>query len=186
MTKFTKEILKLLKSHSFKETEYIEVLTNVQNEINVILSEKVEIEETFFNILKDMIWYNFEKEKEYTLINWGKKYPHIQHCCDNDNVINVEELQPLYEELQDIKKKFENNVLLVQLAGAENLFTQDAYVYIPKQNEHKLNCIVCNVKDSLHSYAMEKIKIFTVINDLLTIIEKASKRNVKVEVNFIA
>ena len=195
MMPITQKIYKTLKQENIKEQEMLTVLRNVYHDLESHSESKVTVEELYFNIMKDVIWYNFERQKNAdTLKDFGTKYKNIMFCCDEDNCVPLDKVGALREELKEVRKKLTNNdVLLTQLVGNEESFDNDTKVhYLDKRKQTLIpyskkpqGAITCIIKESLNSFKMEQIKINSVIDTLLTAIEKAEENKSNVIVEFI-
>lgn len=189
------KVYNLLLDEGIKEEEILEVINNIQRDIAEHFEVKINIEEQYFNLLQDVVWYNLERKEKSSIVDIGRLYPSFMYLCDNGNEIKYEEINGLKNNLIDIKNKLNNNICyLVQLSGAEKLFEDknSKVFYIDKRNDKKeekikreQNSITCLIQEDIKSYHMENIKINTVIDVLMGAIEKAEKDKSKIVINFI-
>ena len=189
------KVYNLLIDEGIKEEEILEVINNIQRDIAEHFEVKINIEEQYFNLLQDVVWYNLEREEKSNITDIGRLYPSFMYLCDDGNEIKYEEINGLKNNLIDIKNKLNNNICyLVQLSGAEKLFEDknSKVFYIDKRNDKKeekikreQNSITCLIQEDIKSYHMENIKINTVIDVLIGAIEKAEKNKSKIVINFI-
>lgn len=193
----SQKVYDLLLKNNIKEYEVSSVLKNVYNDIvnNSIIH--IKIEEMYFNMLKDIVWYNLErKENADDLKDFGSKYQSFMFCCDSTNIINASDVESIKNELVDIKKKLgDNKILLVQLTGKEELFVIDSKVHFidkrqtlekthtKRKSKEMLSCVI---QDSLNAFEMEKIKINSVIDSLIKACEQSLKNSSMIGVDFIA
>ena len=179
------KVYNLLIGEGIQEEEILEVMNNIQRDIAEHFEVKIDIEEQYFNLLQDIVWYNLER----------KEKRNIMYLCDNGNEKPYEEINGLKNNLIDIKKKLNDSICyLVQLSGAEKLFENKSskVFYIDKRKNKKeekakreTNSITCVIQEDIKSYHMENIKINTVIDVLIGAIEKAEKNKSKIVINFI-
>lgn len=196
LTPIAKKVVTLLEDNGIHEYELLSVLSNIFHDCKNNITTSVSIEEIYFNLLKDMVWYNIErKNNEDTLESFGKTYKHFMFSCDEENIINFDDVSSIKSELIDIKEKFSNtDVLFVQLSGNENLFSTNAKIHfidkrkdsIKKNTRKKKDELLCVIKDSLSAHKMEQIKINSVIEELILSLEKAEKNHTELRIEFIA
>ena len=189
-------ILETFESENVSEDKYMEILMNVYNDFKKQKDLHVELEEVCFNMLKDIVWFNFEKETD-TLQEFGKTYSNFMFCCDKELYVYPENIEGLLKELQDISKKIKGkNVTKVDLIGNEKLFVKDTIVkVVDKREEIKTKTkrkskkeIVCMVRGYLNSFdfEMEKIKIDALLKQFIAQLQLGKKYNEKVRIDFIA
>lgn len=189
------KVYNLLIGEGIQEEEILEVMNNIQRDIAKHFEVKIDIEEQYFNLLQDIVWYNLERKEKRNITDIGRLYPSFMYLCDNGNEIPYEEINGLKNNLIDIKKKLNDSICyLVQLSGAEKLFEDknSKVFYIDKRKNKKeekekreTNSITCVIQEDIKSYHMENIKINTVIDVLIGAIEKAEKNKSKIVINFI-
>lgn len=196
LTPIANKVVSLLEQNGIQEYELLSVLSNIFHDCKNNMVTTVSIEESYFNLLKDMVWYNFErKDNSSTLEDFGKTYKCFMFSCDEENVIQFESIENIKMELLDIKDKLEKtDALLVQLSGNEDLFNTKATIHfvdkrknsVKKNTRKKKNELLCVINDSLSAHKMEQIKINSVIDELLLSLEKAEKNHTELRIEFIA
>ena len=72
------DVYDLLMDKGIKENEVIDVLKNILSDITSHYSVQIKLEENYFNMLQDIVWYNLEKQDENDLSNVGRMYPSFQ------------------------------------------------------------------------------------------------------------
>ena len=189
------KVYNLLIGEGIQEAEILEVMNNIQRDIAEHFEVKIDIEEQYFNLLQDIVWYNLERKEKRNITDIGRLYTSFMYLCDNGNEIPYEEINGLKNNLIDIKKKLNDSICyLVQLSGAEKLFEDKSskVFYIDKRKNKKeekakreTNSITSVIQEDIKSYHMENIKINTVIDVLIGAIEKAEKNKSKIVINFI-
>lgn len=189
------DVYNLLLSKGVKEDEILTVINNIQRDIEEHFEVDIEIEEQYFNLLQDIVWYNFERKDTTTLQDIGRLYPSFMTAFDDSDELKYEDISNVKSNLEDIKKKLNKNTCyLVQLSGKDELFQDKSskIFYIDKRKEKQIdkekrqkNSITCVIQEDLNSYHMEKIKINNVIDTLLLGIEKAERNHSKIVINFI-
>ena len=71
----SKAMYELMKKEGIEDREMGSVLQNVRTDILNNSMSRVRLEEVYFNLLKDIVWYNFEREENAeSLKDIGKKY----------------------------------------------------------------------------------------------------------------
>ena len=188
------DVYDLLMDKGIKENEVIDVLKNILSDITSHYSVQIKLEENYFNMLQDIVWYNLEKQDENDLSNVGRMYPSFQFLFDVENKLEYKDIVSVSDNLKDIKEKLKD-CYIVQLTGPnalfENPFTKICYVDKRKNKQiqksvHKTkNMITCVIKELVSVYKMEEIKLNNVIDTLLDAIEKAEKNHSNIEVTFL-
>jgi hypothetical protein len=188
------KVYDLLIKEGIAEEHILEVINNIQRDIESHYAVKLVIEEAYFNLTKDMIWYNLERADHLnTLEDFGSKYKRFMNLFDNGNEILYDELIEVLTDVQRIKRDLNGNCNLVQLTGNEELFELKTKVYfidkrkdkqIEKKKKEK-NSLVCTVSEELSAYKMEEIKINSLLETLIEGLEKALKNHSKVTVTFV-
>lgn len=194
----SKAMYELMKKEGIEDREMGSVLQNVRTDILNNSMSRVRLEEVYFNLLKDIVWYNFEREENAeSLKDIGKKYPHFQVCCDESDEIQNSELEPLKKELKDIRKKIANKTtllarLIVTKSILEEVTPNDTPVYyIDKRtgettpSKRYRGSIACEVNDSVCGYKLEHIKLNALIDSLLAAIDKGINNQSSVQVVFM-
>lgn len=188
------DVYDLLIDKGIKENEVIDVLKNILSDITSHYSVQIKLEENYFNMLQDIVWYNLEKQDENDLSNVGRMYPSFQSLFDVENKLEYKDIVSVSDNLKDIKEKLKD-CYIVQLTGPnvlfENPFTKIRYVdkrknkQIQKSVRKTKNMITCVIKEQVIVYKMEEIKLNNVIDTLLDAIEKAEKNHSNIEVTFL-
>lgn len=189
------KVLELLKNEGIEEYEYISVINNIKNNIESALEEVVELEDVYFNLTRDIVWYNFERDGMHdTLVDYGAKFPKFMHICDNDDFIIQEDFEGLYNELKKINELLntKENIFFVTLNGKDELFNKETKIHFidkrkdkqEKRKKKNKNELICYIKEDLSCYKMEEIKVFMIVEKLLSAIEKAREKKSKIRVEF--
>lgn len=188
------KVYDLLIKEGIAEEHILEVINNIQRDIESHYAVKLVIEEAYFNLAKDMIWYNLERADHLnTLEDFGSKYKHFMNLFDNGNEILYDELVEVLTDVQRIKKDLNGSCNLAQLTGNEELFELKAKVhFIDKRKDKQIekkkkekNSLVCTVSEELSAYKMEEIKINSLLETLIEGLEKALRNHSKVTVTFV-
>ena len=188
------KVYDLLIKEGITEEHILEVINNIQRDIESHYAVKLVIEEAYFNLTKDIIWYNLERADHLnTLEDFGSKYTHFMTLFDDGNEIRYDELIEVLTDVQRIKKDLKGSCNLVHLTGNEELFELKTKVHfidkrknkqIEKKRKEK-NSLVCTVSEELSAYKMEEIKINSLLETLIEGLEKALKNHSKVTVTFV-
>jgi len=179
------KVLDVLKEEQVQDEDVLEVLKNVYNNIAAATSYSIDVEEVYFNLLKDTVWYNLEKGSTKTLSNYGSKYITFMNAFENDNIVRNEDIDSFLKNLKDIKSKLNNDSILASLSGSEDLFVQTAPVYFVGQKaKKKKNSVICRAENAIGSCHMEKIKLFSILDGFIEKSEKALQTGGYIEVNF--
>lgn len=188
------DVYDLLIDKGIKENEVIDVLKNILSDITSHYSVQVELEENYFNMLQDIVWYNLEKQDENDLSNVGRIYPSFQSLFDVENKLEFKDIVSVSDNLKSIKEKLKD-CYIVQLTGPNELFEKPStkIYYVDKRKNKKIqksvkktkNMITCVIKEQVSVYKMEEIKLNNVIDTLLDAIEKAEKNHSNIEVTFL-
>ena len=62
------KVYNLLTGEGIQEEEILEVMNNIQRDIAEHFEVKIDIEEQYFNLLQDIVWYNLERKEKRKLI----------------------------------------------------------------------------------------------------------------------
>ena len=179
------KILDVLKEEKIQDEEILKVLKNIYNNIASATSYIVDIEEQYFNLLKDTIWYNLEKGSTKTLSNYGSKYITFMNAFEDENILKNEDMDSFLKNLKEIKLKLNDNSILASLSGAEELFVPTAPVYfVGQKSKKKKNSVICRAENVIGSCHMEKIKLFSILDSFIEKAEKALQTGGYIEVNF--
>ena len=189
-----KEILKVFEKFDIKEHEMLTVYQNCFNDFKLNFQTNIKIENKYLNMIRDIVWYNFERQDEKDLSKWGNVFNHFMHMCDESDFIEYEEIYPLINELNDIHKRLcSEQVFFVSLHGSDSLFNEKTKVNFIDKKQKKtfendkvsVKELTCYVFDELNGYEIEKIKLNSLIDELLTVLRKAEANQTKVEVTFL-
>ena len=190
-----KDIYDVFVKHDIKEHEMLTVYKNCYRDFEMNFISVITIEEKYFNILRDIIWYNFEHKNEKDLSMVGNVFPHFMSLFDEINEIKYDDVDVVANELKDIKKKIGNkNVYVVNLSGKEEAFNNinTKVNFIDKRKEKQFTNdktsskeITCYVYDELALKHMDVIKINNLIDTLLDALDRAKKNESKIGVEFI-
>ena len=191
LTPISIKIKDFLLSQGIKEEEILDVLGNIYRNIYDNYSVDVEIEDVYFNLVRDTVWYNLERsDGEYTLASYGKHFPVFMNMCEDGN--EVSELSELYRELKKINEYFNTRkIYICTISGGDIHFNKDSKIRFLDKRENKIEKktkgdLVCMIKEDMSAYKMEEIKIYSVIETLMQAIEKADKRKIdKLVIKFI-
>lgn len=196
LTPMAKKVVTLLKENGIEECDLLNVLSNIFHDCKNNITLTISIEENYYNLLKDMVWYNLErKNNNNTLIDFGTQYKRFMFSCEEDNVINNEDVGVMKWELINIREKFsKKDILLINLSGNENDFNEKTPIHFvdkrkdssKKNTRKKKDELLCVIKDSLSAYKMEQIKINSLLNEMISALEKAEANNTEVRIDFIA
>jgi len=122
MSELSNKILKLFEENEIPQNEISQTLLNIQNEIEFQLWEKITISPIVFYKLKDTVFYNFEycfyndnQTGKTDLKTYGKNYPVLMYYFNNSEHITKENVEKLKDELEDIRKKWNQNIFLANL-----------------------------------------------------------------------
>lgn len=192
----SKKIYELLISLGIKENEILSVIENCYSDFKNNYVIDVEIEELYFNSLRDILWYNIERnEHKFTLEDFGSKFITFMNLCNNNSLILNDDIHSLFNELNDIKKIVnDTNTYLSSLTGNDDLFDDNSIAIKIIDNRHKKleqsnqiigKHIYCHIYESLSCYKMKLIKINALIDSLLFAIQKAERNKSYIKVKFI-
>lgn len=190
----TTKVYDLLIAEGVAEEDILEVINNIQRDIEEHYAVRIIIEENYFNMLKDMVWYNLERGKhKKTLADFGSKYRWFMELFDEANEIKYDDLIEVLTCVERIKKDLRPEHNLVQLLGSEKLFSLKANVYFIDKRENKGNdkskrekdSVTCIIKESMSAYKLEEIKINSLIDSLIEALQKALKNHSKVVAEFV-
>lgn len=190
-----KKIYDLLISNGIKEEEMLSVIKNCKSNFENTFKITFTISEKYFNMLRDTIWFNLERNDNLqTLKDYGKKFPILMHLCDKENIIKNEDVISLINEMKHIKTIFEvNEIFVVNLTGTSELFddTESKVCLCDKRKIKKIaknkvdhNMITCFIFENIKSYHEQNIKINSLINGLMKCLNDASKKDVYIDINF--
>ena len=132
LTPISIKIKDFLLSQGIKEEEILDVLGNIYRNIYDNYSVDVEIEDVYFNLVRDTVWYNLERsDGEYTLASYGKHFPVFMNMCEDGN--EVSELSELYRELKKINEYFNTRkIYICTISGGDIHFNKDSKKKIAK------------------------------------------------------
>jgi hypothetical protein len=186
LTPISIKIVNILEKEGIEDNDILTVLKNIYNNIASATNHVVEIEDQYYNLLKDTVWYNLEKGTEKTLSNYGSKYITFMNAFNESNIIKNEDLDSFLKNLKDIKTKLTDYSILASLSGSEELFKPETSVYfIGQKGKKKKNSVICTAKNSLGSCEMEKIKLMGILDSLIDNATKAQATGGYIEANFI-
>ena len=189
------KVLDLLKQEGIEESEYISVINNIKNNIENSLEEVLTLEDVYFNLTRDIVWYNLERKNNAdTLVDYGSVYEKFMHLCDNGDYIEKDDFEHLYADAKRINEQLntKSNIFFVTLSGKDDLFNKETKIhFIDKRKEKQVskskkqkNMLVCYIKEDLSCYKMEEIKVYMVIENIMKAIENAIEKKSKIRVEF--
>ena len=190
-----KDIYDVFVKHDIKEHEMLTVYKNCYRDFEMNFISVITIEEKYFNMLRDIIWCNFEHKNEKDLSAVGSVFSNFMFLFDESNEIKYDDIDAIANELKDIKKKVSNkNVYIVKLIGREEAFNDNKKKinFVDKRKEKQFTNdktsskeITCYVYDELALKHMDVIKINNLIDTLLDALDRAKKNESKIGVEFI-
>lgn len=191
LNEINQDIYEVFEKHNISEHEMLSVYKNCLKDFEMNFQIYLQIEDKYLNMLRDIVWYNFEKEDENDLSKWGTKYHNFMFLFEETNEISYEEISSLIKELTDIKKRLSNkNVYVAALVGDPHLFEDEnskidfidkRKTKILKKKKISSKNIICYVSEDILSYDIDKIKIFSLIDVFLEALKKAQNSNTKIE-----
>ena len=191
LNEINQDIYDVFEKHNITEQEMLTVYKNCLKDFEMNFQIYVQIEDKYLNMLRDIIWYNFERNDENNLSRWGSVYKNFMFLFEETNKIEYDELDALINELTDIKKRLsQKNIYATMLVGKDSLF-EDANSqvdFIDKRKDKKITNkeisskhIICYVSEDIASYDIDKIKLYSLVDVLLETLKKAKANNSKVE-----
>lgn len=100
-------IIQILEDHGYKGIDLLNQLSNIYDTYQAKFIKLFKIQNyTYFTILKDTIWYNWENEDKKkgvsSLKYFGTKFPYITHLFDGVNIVPNIYLHNLNTEIEQI------------------------------------------------------------------------------------
>jgi hypothetical protein len=127
MNELTGKISKLLLDNGISKKDLLNTLANVYQEIELSFWEHCNMTPMIFYNIKDIIWYNLEHLPNGGEIRGlsdlrflGTVYPNLIYCCNDTNIIELEDIPKLLLELDDIINKWNRNWNFVSLYTKSN------------------------------------------------------------------
>lgn len=192
------KIIQLMKDNNIEPENMLKELIKTYDYINNYNFININISQENLNIIKSVIWYNFEYDNRKTgiskLKNLGSKYPNIINLCNDSNVIECTD--ELINELNDVIKRWNNNVIICSLYS-NNItnFDENTDVIIHMSNENPakyestsnyLNLNIKYIYCELYNNNILQHSPNTILGNIIELRErcrKAKNSNMKLKIN---
>lgn len=192
------KIIQLMKDNNIEPEDMLKELIQVYDYINNYNFININLSQDILNIIKSVVWYNFEYDERNTgiskLKNLGSKYPNIINLCNDGNIIKCTD--ELINELNDIITKWNNGVTICSLYSKNvTNFDENTNVIIYTSNENPakyestsnyLNLNIKYIYCELYNNGVLQRSANTILGNIIELRERckqAKNSNMKLKVN---
>lgn len=145
-------IIQILEDHGYKGIDLLNQLSNIYDIYQAKFMKLFKIQNyTYFTILKDTIWYNWENEDKKkgvsSLKYFGTKFPYITHLFDGVNIVPNVYLPNLNTEIEQVINLWKETDKII----LANIHT-DSTIEIKGGNDKPSSIIIYNQQENPRKY----------------------------------
>lgn len=158
-------IIQILEDHGYKGIDLLNQLSNIYDTYQAKFIKLFKIQNyTYFTILKDTIWYNWENEDKKkgvsSLKYFGTKFPYITHLFDGVNIVPNIYLHNLNTEIEQIINLWKETDKII----LANIHT-DSNVEIKGGNDKPSLIIIYDQQENPRKYFKDMHAVNALLNE---------------------